>query len=75
MSFKIHKAYSDKAERRNKQKSQLSRGGKPEGGALMPYLDNQTQQEDSFLPGKVSANEMPRTCLLTTFFPTSFSSR
>lgn len=43
MSFKIHKAYSDKAERRNKQKPQLSRGGKPEGGALMSYLDNQAQ--------------------------------
>ena len=45
---------------KNQSKPQLNRGGRPEGGALMPCDDTRAQQEERpFFKGKDSAKEKP----------------
>ena len=66
-----------KMSRNNKQKSQLNRGERPEGGA--PFCDKrkaQQEEEGLLFPGKDSAKEKLRTlCFLQSsqlfFFPLS----
>ena len=54
--------------KKDKQKPQLNRDGRPEREALMPFDKNRAQQEKErilFFPGKDSANEKPWTlCFL-----------
>ena len=60
----VHISFSEHCKNINKQKSQLSRVGRLDRGAFMPWEDSRAQQEKEsllFLPGKDSANEKPGT--------------